>query len=46
MIELKTAAAAREANMQKEIARALARERELWQKDREARATVADRERS
>ena len=46
MIELKTAAAAREAYIQEEIARVLARERELWQKDREARATTTDRERS
>ena len=45
MTELKTTAA-RKAYMQKEIARALAQEKELWQKDREARATTADRERS
>ncbi|KAL0008419.1 hypothetical protein SO802_009921 [Lithocarpus litseifolius] len=32
--------------MQEETARALARERELWQRDREARATIANRKRS
>ena len=31
--------------MQEETAWALAQERELWQRDREARATIAERER-
>ena len=32
--------------MQEETARALTQERELWQRDREAHATIAERERS
>ena len=39
--ELKTAATAREVHMQEETAR----ERELWQRDREAHTTVTERER-
>ena len=39
--ELKTAATAREVHMQEETVR----ERELWQRDREARTTVTERER-
>ena len=45
MIELKTTYATREVYMQEETAWALAQERELWQRDREARATIAERER-
>ena len=40
--ELETTAAVREVHMQEETARALAQERELWQRDREARATIAE----
>ena len=43
--ELKTTYATREVYMQEETARALAQERELWQRDRKARATIAERER-
>lgn len=45
MTELETTAASREAHMQEETARALAQELKLWQRDREARTTVAKRER-
>ena len=48
--ELETATTAREAHMQKEIARALMRERErereLWQRDRKACATTTDRKKT
>ena len=44
MTELETTAAAREVHMQEEIAQALAQERELWQRDREARAIIVKRE--
>lgn len=37
---------AREAYMQEEIARALAREREVWQRNKEVQAATMDRERS
>ena len=37
---------AREGHMQKEIARALAWEKEIWQRDRERLVTAMDRERS
>ena len=46
MTKLETASTIREVHMQEEIAQALARERELWQRDREARATTIDRERT
>ena len=42
--ELETTAAAREVHMQEETAQALAQERELWQRDREARAIIVKRE--
>lgn len=42
--ELETTAATREVHIQKETDRALALERELWQRDREAQATMAERE--
>ena len=44
--ELEATVAAREVHMQEETARALARERERWQRDREAQTTIAKRERS
>ena len=44
--ELEATFAFREAHMQEETAQALAQERELWQKDREVQATLAERERS
>ena len=43
--ELEATIAARKVHMQEETARALAQERELWQRDREAHATIAERER-
>ena len=46
MTELKALSTAREAHMQEEIARALAWETEICQRDREMRAVVIDRERS
>ena len=46
MTELEATLAFREAHMQEETAQALAQERELWQKDREVQATLAERERS
>ena len=42
MTELEATVATREVNMQEETAR----ERELWQRDREARATITERQRS
>ena len=36
MAELETTASAKEVHMQEETAQALAREREFWQRDREA----------
>ena len=47
MAELETTAAAREVHMQEETVHALGRERELWQRDREARLlSQRERERS
>ena len=44
--KLETSAATREVHIQEKIARALAQERELWQRDREAYAIIVERERS
>ena len=44
--ELEVLSTVREAHMQEEIARALAQEREIWQRDREMRAAMMDREQS
>lgn len=46
MTEFKALFATREAHMHEEIARALAQEREIWQKDREIQVAAIDRERS
>ena len=46
MTELEVLSTVREAHMQEEIARALAQEREIWQRDREMRAAMMDREQS
>ena len=44
MTELKALSTAREAHMQEEIAQVLAWETEIYQRDREMRAAVIDRE--
>ena len=44
--ELEVLSTVREAHMQEEISRALAQEREIWQRDREMRAAMMDREQS
>ena len=46
VIELEATTVARKVHMQEETALALARERELWQRDTEALATMAKREQS
>ena len=45
-VEFEALFTTREVHMQKEIAWVLAREREIWQKDRERLVTAMDRERS
>ena len=45
MRDLESAAVAKEGYMWKEIARALAQERELWQKERENQVLAIERER-
>ena len=44
--KLEATATAREIHMQEETTRALSRERELWKRDRKARATIAKKEQS
>ena len=46
MIEFEALFTARKVHMQEKIARALAREREVWQRDREMRVAAMDRDRS
>lgn len=46
MIELEATFTIREVHMQEETAQALAREKELWQRDREVYVAMIERERS
>ena len=44
LMELKSTTTIKEVHMQEKTAQALAWEREFWQRDREAQATMAERE--
>ena len=46
MTEFETTTTARKVHIQEETTQALARERDLWQRDKEDRATMAEREHS